>query len=148
MTVPADMTHRAGSPARRPRQSFAEQIRSRRRMTARLTVVRLLIVTNLILGFHYLAWRYTGSINWRYWPLALLLLAAETYSFFDSFLFGVTVWKWRRRGAPPPPRGDETVDVLITCYNEPVEVVRATVRAAMAIRHPHRTFVLDDGASP
>ncbi|HEY1296118.1 MAG TPA: glycosyltransferase, partial [Chloroflexota bacterium] len=38
-------------------------------------------------------------------------------------------------------------DVFITCYNEPVELVRHTVRAASAIRYPHRTYVLDDGSS-
>src|SRR5439155_608551 len=41
-----------------------------------------------------------------------------------------------------------TVDVFITCYNEPVELVRETVHAALAIAYPHRTWVLDDGNSP
>lgn len=40
-----------------------------------------------------------------------------------------------------------TVDVLITVYGEPVEVVERTVRAAMAIRGRHRTWILDDGDS-
>jgi cellulose synthase (UDP-forming) len=39
------------------------------------------------------------------------------------------------------------VDVFITCYNEPVELVRETVRAAKAISYPHQTFILDDGSS-
>ncbi len=121
------------------------------RRTARLTgqqiLIRTLIIVNLGLGLYYLTWRYTDSINWHFWPLALLLLAAETFSYIDTLLLGTTMWRWRRRGAPPRPRGDETVDVFITTYNEPVEVVRATVRAAVAITHPHRTFVLDDGES-
>ncbi len=130
------------------RPSFEEAKRAQRRQRVRLAIVRLLVVANLLLGLNYLFWRYTDSIAWAFWPLALLLLAAETYSFVDAGLFGMTVWKWRRRGAPPPPRGDETVDVLVTCYNEPVELVRQTVRAAIAIRHPHNTWVLDDGESP
>ena len=40
-----------------------------------------------------------------------------------------------------------TVDVLITVYGEPVETVRRTVEAAVAIRGSHNTWVLDDGAS-
>ena len=40
-----------------------------------------------------------------------------------------------------------TVDVLITVCGEPVETVRRTVAAAMAIRGSHHTWVLDDGAS-
>ena len=130
------------------RPSFEEAQRGHRRQRLRLALVRLLIVVNLLLGLNYLVWRYSDSIAWAFWPLALLLLAAETYSFVDAGLFGVTMWAWRKRGAPPPPRGDETVDVLVTCYNEPVELVRQTVQAAIAIRHPHHTWVLDDGESP
>ena len=128
--------------------SYDEARQARRRHGARLALVRLLIVANVLLGLNYLLWRYSDSIAWAFWPLALLLLAAETYSFVDTGLFGVTMWKWRRRRAAPLPRGDETVDVLVTCYNEPVELVRQTVRAAVAIRHPHQTWVLDDGESP
>ncbi len=118
------------------------------RRALRLGVVRILIVANVLLAVSYISWRYTASINWHYWPFALALLAAETYSFIDGMLFGVTMWRFRERPAPPPKRGDETVDVLITCYNEPVELVRDTVRAALAIHHPHQTWVLDDGRSP
>jgi len=39
-----------------------------------------------------------------------------------------------------------TVDVLITVYGEPVDTVRRTVEAAVAIRGSHKTWVLDDGA--
>lgn len=131
------------------------------RAAMRLGVMRVLIAANLILGFYYLSWRYFHSINWAVWPLALALLAAETYSYLDSWLFGLTMWRFRYRGEPPPPPPGATVDVFITCYNEPVDLVRETVRAAVnirypgremvqaarEIRYPHRTYVLDDGNS-
>jgi cellulose synthase (UDP-forming) len=111
-------------------------------------VVRMLVAGVLILGMRYLWWRYTASINWTYWPLAFALLAAESYSFVDSLMFGLGQWRLRvRHKAPPPPEG-ATVDVFITCFSEPVEVVRETVAAAAAIRWPHRTCLLDDGRSP
>jgi cellulose synthase (UDP-forming) len=106
-----------------------------------------LVVANLVLGAYYLGWRYLNTVNWAFWPLALALLAAETYSYVGAWLFGLTVWRIRRRVAPPP-LPDATVDVFITCSNEPPELVRDTVRAAVAIRYPHRTYVLDDGESP
>ena len=112
-----------------------------------LGLLRILIAANLLLGFYYLSWRYTETINWAAWPLALALLAAETYSYVGAWLFGLTIWRLRRRSEAPSPPPDVTVDVLITCYNEPVELVRETVRAALAIRYPHRTYVLDDGNS-
>jgi cellulose synthase (UDP-forming) len=124
-----------------PREEQKEQ-------ALRLGIIRILIVANVLLGLYYLTWRYTASINWTYWPISLALLAAETYSLLDGLLFGMTMWRLRKRPAPPAKRGDETVDVFITCYNEPVELVRDTVRAAAGISHPHITWILDDGRSP
>lgn len=40
-----------------------------------------------------------------------------------------------------------SVEVFITVYGEPVETVRRTVVAALAIRGEHRTWILDDGRS-
>ncbi len=40
-----------------------------------------------------------------------------------------------------------SVDVFITTYGEPLDVIRATVAAALAIRGSHVTWVLDDGRS-
>ena len=114
----------------------------------RLTVLRLLIAANLLLGFNYIAWRFAGSVNWAAWPIALALLVAETYSYMDAWFFGLAIWRMKRRTDAGPPLPDATVDVFITCYNEPVELVRRTARAARAMRYPHRTYILDDGTSP
>ncbi len=120
---------------------------ARRDMRVRQYAIRVLIVANLLLGTYYMVWRYTASINWAFWPLALALLAAETYSFIDSWLMGASMWKWHRRFISPPPRGDETVDVFITCYNEPVDLVEETARAALKLNHPCTVYVCDDGDS-
>ncbi|HET7723790.1 MAG TPA: cellulose synthase catalytic subunit [Propionibacteriaceae bacterium] len=40
-----------------------------------------------------------------------------------------------------------TVDVLITVYGEPIDVIRRTAEAALAIRGRHATWILDDGRS-
>jgi cellulose synthase (UDP-forming) len=123
----------------------ADEERSKR---LRLLLLRALIATNLILGLYYLSWRYVASINWAAWPIALALLAAETYSYLDTCLFGLTIWRMRQRGEPPPPPPGATVDVFITCYNEPVELVRETAVAAREIHWSHRTYILDDGNAP
>ncbi len=118
------------------------------RVWLRRFVIRVLIATNLLLGVYYLAWRFTASINWSAWPIALALLAAELYSFVGSLFFGVSMWKLRERGVARPAPPGKTVDIFITAYNEPVEIVRETVRRALAVRYPHQTYVLDDGNSP
>ncbi|HEV2529562.1 MAG TPA: glycosyltransferase [Thermomicrobiales bacterium] len=119
-----------------------------RRMMTRQYLIRILILVNFALGIYYLSWRYAASINWDYWPLALALLAAETYSFIDACLFGSSMWRWHRRIGSPAKQGDETVDVLICCYNEPVELVRETAEAALRLKHPSRVYICDDGNNP
>ncbi len=58
------------------------------------------------------------------------------------------MWRIKRRGEPPLPPVDATVDVFVTTYNEPVDLVVATAEAARRIRHPHTTWILDDGERP
>jgi cellulose synthase (UDP-forming) len=110
-----------------------------RAISRRSFTIRFLVAANLLLGAFYLSWRYTSSINWQYWPIALCLVAAETYSYLDAWLFGLTMWRLRVRGEPLPYPERATTDVFITCYNEPVELVRKTARAAVGIRYPHQT---------
>ena len=114
-------------------------------MTARFIVIRVLAVLSVLLGVNYVAWRWLASINWEAWWIAVPLVIAETYSVIDTVLFCMTMWRARERPAPrSDPQG--TVDVLITTYDEPIEMVMATARAAKAIAYPHTTWILDDGA--
>ncbi|MDM7489499.1 glycosyltransferase [Rhodococcus sp. GXMU-t2271] len=110
--------------------------------------LRILIAASVLLGVNYVVWRWLFSVNWSAWWIAVPLVVAETYSLIDSMLFGLTMWRWRRRAAPPPPPEGRTVDVFVTTYNEPVELVLATAEAASRIRYPHETWILDDGERP
>jgi cellulose synthase/poly-beta-1,6-N-acetylglucosamine synthase-like glycosyltransferase len=114
-------------------------------LSRRLLLIRVLVVLTVALGSNYIVWRWLFSVNWAAWPVALPLILAETYSFVDGLLFGITMWRLKERGDAPPPPPGATVDVFITTYNEPIDMVMATARAAKAIRHPHETWVLDDG---
>ena len=107
--------------------------------------MRLLILCTALLGINYIVWRWLASINWEAWWIAVPLVVAETYSVIDSLLFGLTMWKTLRRNPPPPPPDDATVDVFITTYNEPIEMVLETAEAAQRITFPHSTWILDDG---
>ncbi|MCD1145064.1 glycosyltransferase [Kocuria sp. LUK] len=108
-------------------------------------LVRLLVVLTVLLGVNYVAWRWLESLNWSAWWIAVPLVLAETYSLVDVMLFGLTMWRLKERTPPPAPPG-MTVDVFITTYDEPVEMVLGTALAAQRIRYPHRTWILDDGA--
>lgn len=109
---------------------------------------RLVVVLTVVLGLNYVCWRWAASLNWDTWWIAVPLVVAETYSLIDVMLFGMTVWHLKiRKGAPAPPH-DATVDVFITTYNEDLDMVMTTALAAQKIRHPHSTWILDDGARP
>jgi cellulose synthase (UDP-forming) len=110
---------------------------------------RILAVLTILWGTYYLFWRYTNTLNFDFLWLALLLVLAETYTYFDVFLFSLMMWKPARRKSPPPVQGGTSVDVFITTYNEPVELVRLTADAATRIDWDDKhVYILDDGARP
>ncbi len=114
----------------------------------RKQLTRVFALLTLVSGTLYVAWRWGFSIYWEHWYIGVPLAIAETYALIDSFLFTVTIWRMKERGAAPPPDPEATVDVLITTYNEPVEMVATTAAAAERITFPHKTWILDDGNRP
>ena len=131
--------------------TFGSSSDQSRRMTMqsdhrRRILFRAIATANLAAGLVYISWRYAASINPSALVLSILLLAAETYGIADALLYALTMWKPRRRIAPPPLEG-RSVDVFITTYNEPEGIVRRTAEAAMAIDwSPLSIYILDDGA--
>lgn len=114
-------------------------------MSGRLLLIRVVVVLTAALGINYVVWRWLFSVHWDAWWIAVPLVLAETYSLVDSLLFGLTMWRLKERGEPPAAPPGRTVDVLIATYNEPLDLVMATARAAQRISYPHETWILDDG---
>ena len=133
--------------ARRERPALSPDAAERRRRH-RLLQIRVVVVLTSLLGLNYVTWRWLFSVNWDAWWIGVPLVLAETYSLIDSLLFGLGMWRLRERGEPPEPPPDLTVDVFIATYNEPIDLVMTTARAAQQIRYPHRTWILDDGNRP
>src|SRR6476620_4751069 len=98
----------------------------------------------LLYGLYWIIWRWTSSLNSDALIFSLVLIVAETYGLINSFFLIATVWRLKYRTPPPAPRGLK-VDVFITNFDEPLEVLRRTAIGARAIRYPHRTWMLDDG---
>jgi cellulose synthase (UDP-forming) len=114
----------------------------------RLALARVLAVLTVAFGVVYIGWRWTGTINWHAWWIAIPLVLAETYSLGESVLYALTMWNARRRPTPPPAPEGRTVDVFVTTYNEPLELVMRTAIAARDMTYPHQTWILDDGNRP
>jgi cellulose synthase/poly-beta-1,6-N-acetylglucosamine synthase-like glycosyltransferase len=53
-----------------------------------------------------------------------------------------------RAPSQPALTGELSVDVLVTAYQEPYELVERALQAACEMRYPHRTWLLDDGPDP
>lgn len=109
-------------------------------------LIRSVAVVAVLYATYWIWWRWTSTINTD--PKAivpsLLLIVAETWGYLNMCTFVFIVWRLRERDPGPAPP-DKKVDVFITCYNEPLEVLRRTAMGARAIRYPHRTYMLDDG---
>ena len=92
----------------------------------------------------YLAWRFVATRNpgSPIWSWTFLLL--EAYAVACSCFFYLVILDRTERSAPPPRRG-LGVDVLVCSYNEPLALVRQTLRRALALDYPHRTWLCDDG---
>lgn len=119
---------------------------------------RYIAIINLMLGAWYLQWRIGHSINFNVLWLSIPLLLAEIYSYIGGAIFTIGLWRPLDRQIKSfdqfrpaiPPKDWPTVDIFITCYNEPTELVETTARAALAIDYPVsklRVYILDDGNS-
>src|SRR5436190_18552206 len=123
------------------------------RSQGRLATPSLVLLSVATTG-RYLWWRLgtTLSSDWSFDAvLSGILLAAELYACAMLLLaYGQSIAGLRRRPVPLPADLSEwpSVDVFIPTYNEPLDVVRATVLAATSIDWPRdrlRVFILDDG---
>ena len=107
-------------------------------------LIRSLAIASLAFGLYWLFWRWTQTLNPDHMIFSVLLVSAETWGWIGSAFFLFHAWHVRDREPPPAPPG-KSVDVFITTYDEPLEVLRRTAIGARAIRYPHRTYILDDG---
>jgi len=131
---------------------------SRIRLKNRTLLFRYLVIVNLMFGGWYLQWRLFHSVNLNALWLALPLLLAEIYSYIGGVIFFIGLWRPLIRDVKPlrqlQPALSESqwpsVDVLITCYNEPAEIVQETVKAVLNFDYPPtklKVYVLDNGNS-
>jgi cellulose synthase (UDP-forming) len=109
--------------------------------------LRALATCALLWGVGYLIWRFGWSGEGANPVLFAMLLVTEVYGLWA---LGALAWySWSRppavRPAATPGRG---VDVYVCTYDEPFEVVAATLAGCRALTYPHTTYLLDDGQRP
>lgn len=107
-------------------------------------LTRAVALAALTWGAGYLTWRVGWTGNGAHPVTFALLLVTELYGIWA--LATLTWFSWRRRPVTRPPIVSRpTVDVYVCTYDEPEEVVLATLAGCRALRYPHTTYLLDDG---
>ncbi|WP_412555368.1 glycosyltransferase [Shimia sp. MIT1388] len=109
-------------------------------------------------GAVYLQWRWTASLNPEAWVFSVSVAVAETLFFVGTLLFYFDIWDEGARPVMPTETAKlheeaagtaTTVDVFVTTFDEPVELVRPSLSAATEVLVPKgvrvRLCLLDDG---
>lgn len=118
----------------------------------------------IVIGFWYIQWRWSNSLNLDALWFAVPLVMAETLAFVGLILSVINLWQIGDTPLPEPPATANDidpherdgrpirVDVFIATYSEDPELVRLSIQAAKALRYSYpidlRVHVLDDGRRP
>ena len=110
-------------------------------------LLRGLALLALVWGLGYLTWRVGWSGRGASPVAFAMLLVTEVYGIYALATLAWFSWSRPPRGRPPVTPG-RSVDVYVCTYDEPTEVVMATLAGCRALTYPHTTYLLDDGRRP
>jgi cellulose synthase (UDP-forming) len=110
-------------------------------------IVSLLAANGIVAIVYFVSWWVEDE---RYRSPLLLLILVAALAYIGCQMAGTWIVNLAARWAPEPPTADAglRVDVFVTAYREPVELVHEALAAALAMRGPKRVWLLDDGSDP
>lgn len=117
---------------------------------------RLAMAAALVLGARYLVWRATSTFNTHdaiSTTISIVLYLAEVYGFGSMVFFYLQAAEPLPRTSPPIGGSSRlpSVDVFVTIYTEPTEILYRTLVGCLAMDYPEGkkvVYVLDDGRRP
>ena len=116
-----------------------QRLRSRGRL---ILTANLVSAVTLLFGARYFDWRMTTIAGTG--TVGRVVLASELAGFVFYAFSVFLLWDVRPRRRPiARPQG--TLDVLVPVCGEPLSIIERTIKAALAIDYPHRTYLLNDG---
>ncbi len=109
--------------------------------------LRAFALCALVWGIGYLIWRIGWSGEGASPVAFAMLLVTEIYGLWA---LGTLAWySWSQPPAVrPPATPGRKIDVYVCTFDEPFEVVAATLAGCRALTYPHTTYLLDDGRRP
>jgi cellulose synthase (UDP-forming) len=111
----------------------------------RLLVGLVALFSAVVLADLFL-WLWHRQSSWG--PRGLSFGLALVFLAVPLFHLVMMLWlalRFRTRRIPPPVR-PYGVDVFVAATDEPLDLIEETLTAAVALRHPHRTWLLDDAS--
>lgn len=120
------------------------------RLTLRWPVWKWYVVAlSVYLSLRYFLWRWLYTLNFDQ-PVgsvvSILLILAEMYGLLAALLFYFQTLSPREEEAPALDGFAPKVDILVTIYDESVDILYRTLVACQAIDYPAKTvYVCDDG---
>ncbi|MBU4355090.1 MAG: cellulose synthase catalytic subunit [Proteobacteria bacterium] len=115
---------------------------------ARRREARIFSLMALVLGLAYLIWLSRLVLVSRGSP-DIFFFAAESLSYLLLCLLSYSTWRlWSPRLGNPESQARLSVDILVPCCGEPLEIIQTTLKAVRRITyHPLEVYVLDDAGS-
>lgn len=113
---------------------------------SRPTLIKFLAVLGVVAGAAYIVFRLVftlpGADPIFFWPLFF----GESFGYLTYLIL---VWDaWEIKPTPRPKPLDVPVDILITTYNEDLDIVEPTIIGALKIRGNNTIWLCDDGHRP
>ena len=114
----------------------------RRALLIGLVALDAVLLAHFILHLHeVVSFDIASLVGLAFWMPAILFLFVHRVGMWILYL------NFRRSEPPPAPPG-LSVDVFLTVCNEGEWLIRKSLRAAVGISYPHRTYLLDDSRDP
>jgi len=112
----------------------------------RRAILRAWMALGALASVAYFGWWFQhGRLDHP--ALAVAFVVAAFYAAVQVFLAWY-VYDGIAIPALPPALPGRSVDVFVPVYDESLELVEECLRAALAMRYPHRTYLLDDAQDP
>ncbi len=111
-------------------------------VAGRRTIMGGVVALGMVASVFYFEWWFAGD-RLTHPVLLLALVLAAAYVAMQIYC----AWYVYLSIEPddlPAARPGLSVDVFVPVYDESVELVETTLRSAVAMRYPHRTYLLDD----
>lgn len=113
---------------------------------AKIWLLRVSVGLGFLAFVYYLSWWFEEGRLAHLWLIPILVSAVLYWGM--QMAGNWVLYLFAHRTPESRPFSGPSVDVFVTAYDEPFEMVERALAAACAMRGEHKTWLLDDGSNP